>query len=535
MNDYLLQLKTQVLELWQKMSKMQKIVIIGSAFLLFGTLIVLAKGAAAPDYGPLFTLKDSQEAGQVIEKLKEKKILYQISDSGTTDGGVTILVPTKDIAQTRLEIAAEGMPTGGVVGFENFDKTQFGETDTDRRTRYLRALQGELTRTIEGMAEVETARVHIVMPEPSLFIDEQKNATAAVMLKLKPYKTLEEGQVRGLVKLVTNSVEGLKSENVTIVDMAGNVLSEDIGDDQETKDRKLNITQIELRKSFQKEIQGSVQSMLEKIVGVGKAVVRVQLALDFDKIQQKKQQFGEKVPRSTHKVEETTTSTQSGTAEGTPGTETNIPGYVTPDQTGMSESTRSESTTNNEIDTFEEVLEKAPGSVKSLSVAVVVDKELSAKTRQDIENVVKAATGFQADRGDQISVAGMPFNTEYQDRLNKEIADAEKQRQMMIFGGLALVALLVIGGILGNIVIKRRRAEQMAKQLEAELAASMAEEFSVNPVAIGDIDALLTGSEVEEEPYEETEEERIKGHVQQMARENPGDVAQLLKSWLAEE
>ena len=157
MREYLLQLKTQAIELWQKMTRVQKIVLIGSAALLFGTLVLLARGATKPDYGALFTQLDDQQAGQIVEKLKEKKILYKLSGSGS-EGGTTISVPSKDITQTRLELAGEGLPTGGVVGFEDFDNTKFGETDTDRRARYLRALQGELTRTIEGMAEVEKAQ-----------------------------------------------------------------------------------------------------------------------------------------------------------------------------------------------------------------------------------------------------------------------------------------------------------------------------------------------------------------------------------------
>jgi len=223
MREYLLQLKTQTVELWQRMTMVQRLIIGGSAVLLIGTLILLARGATKPDYGALFTQLDDQSAGQIVEKLKEMKISYQLSGADTSGAGTTILVPAKDIDQTRIDLANTGLPTGGVVGFESFDATKFG--DTDRRARFLRALQGELTRTIEGMAEVDKARVHIVLPEPSLFIDEQKNATAAVMLKLKPNTTLEEGQVMGLVKLISNSVEGLKPDNVTIVDMTGKNLT----------------------------------------------------------------------------------------------------------------------------------------------------------------------------------------------------------------------------------------------------------------------------------------------------------------------
>ncbi len=520
MRDYLLQLKTQALELWQKMTRIQRTVIICSAVLLFGTLILLTRGATRPDYGTLFTQLDDQHAGQIVEKLKEKKIQFKLSDTGS---GTTVMVPTKDITQTRLELASEGYPTGGVVGFEDFDNTKFGETDTDRRARYLRALQGELTRTIEGMVEVSKARVHIVLPEPSLFLDEQKNATAAVMLKLQPNKNLKEDQVRGLVQLIANSVEGLKPENVTIVDTTGNILSEDIGTDEKSQQNKLTMTQVELQKQFQKELQNSVQSMLERIVGVGKAVVRVQLELDFNRIQQKTQQFGNNVIRSRQVVEETSRSDSTGNI-GAPGTDSNIPGYETGTETGSSESSKSEKIENYEVSSEETVKEVAPGSIKHLSVAVVIDKEIDTKQQKDIEEIVKSAVGFKSDRGDQISVAGMPFNTAYQDAMNAEIAKAEKQQQMMVYAGLAALALLVIGGVLASIVVKKRRVRTVETAIEGGI---------VVPVPVEEMEELVT-LEKEMTP-EEKERKRIKEKVEKAAREHPDDVAQLLKTWLAEE
>lgn len=534
-----MQLKNQVIELWQRMTKVQKSVIIGSTALLFVILVLLTKGASTPDYGVLFNQMDDQEAGQIVQKLKEMKIDYKLVDNGAAGGGVSIMVPSKDIPQTRLELATENLPIGGVVGFESFDKTQFGETDTDRRTRYLRALQGELTRTIESMAEVDKARVHIVMPEPSLFSEQEKNATAAIMLKLKPNQTLNEEQARGIVKLVTNSVEGLKSENVTIVDMAGNILTEDLGSDEQVSEKKLTVTQVEMQKQYQKEMQNSIQTMLERIVGVGKAVVRVQLELDFDRIQQKKQEYGDKVPRSSQTTEETSETTNSSPS-GTPGTDSNVPGYVTSGQTGTSRSTKTEKIVNNEINLFEENREVAPGSIKRLSVAVVVDKQINASQQKTIEDVVKGASGFDSQRGDQISVAGMPFNTDYQDEMNRALADAQKKQQMLIYGGLGLLALLIIGGVAANIIIKRRRAAELAKQFET----SEDEEFEMKPVPVNELQTLISSEQDEKEKEEpdndnlspeELEKLHIHEHVEKIAREQPGDIAQLLKSWLAEE
>jgi flagellar M-ring protein FliF len=521
MREYLLQLKTQALELWQKMTRIQKIAIVCSAVVLLGTLILLARGATQPDYGVLFTLKDELSANQAREKLIELKIPYKVE---LTTEGTTILIPAKDIPETRLALAGENIATGGVVGFESFDNTKFGETDTDRRARYLRALQGELTRTIEGMAEVDKARVHIVLPEPSIFLEEQKNATAAIMLKFKPQKSINQSQAKGLVKLVSNSIEGLKAENVTIVDMAGNILSEDLGDDKESKGQKLTMTQVDLQKQYQKEVQSSVQSMLERVVGMGKAVVRLQLELDFDTIQRKKQEYGDKQVRSEQIAEENSTNSTTSDS-GAPGTDTNIPGYVTTGgQTGNSTAAKSDRVKNYEIDSLEEIRDVAPGSIKRLSVAVVVDKEIDTKTQKQIEDMVKNATGFSNDRGDQISVAGMPFNTQYQDQMKDELAKAEQRQQMLVYGGIAALALLVIGGVAGSIIVKRRRAQM------SDGVISKAIPVKKLPIVEEEVTDILAAMSPED-----IERKRLKDQVEKVAKEHPDDIANLLRTWLAEE
>lgn len=536
----MLQLKTQCIELWQRMTRNQKIVISVSAVLLLATLILMVRSASKPDYGVLFTLKDEQGANQAIDKLKELKIPYKVELTGD---GTTILIPGKDIPETRLTLAGENIPTGGVVGFEDFSKPQFGETDTDRRARYLRALQGELTRTIERFNEVDKARVHIVLPEPSLFKDEQKNATAAIMLKLKPYKSLDVSQVQGIVRLVANSVEGLKAENVTVVDDTGNVISENLDLDQEGAGRKLSQSQMEMREQYQKKLQNSVQTMLEKVVGIGKAVVRVQAELDFDKIKRQDKEVKNPVTISKSTKKETTNST-SVPAAPVPGVTSNTNnqlGYVSPDGNSTNSETDSkEEIENYETSIYETVTEVAPGQVKKMSVAVVIDKELKANERQQITDIVKSASGYDQTRGDQISVSGMPFNTAYQDEMNAAIAAAEKQKMLLIYGGLAAVAAIVLGAVAFNVIKKRRQ-----RLLEEAAARAMVEGVEpgeiTEPVPVTDFLAEFEDykenkkKEQGQMTPEEMEKLRIKEEVEKVANNNPADVAHLLKSWLAEE
>ncbi len=516
MRDYLLQLKTQIVELWNRLTRNQKILLGTSALLLIGTLAILARGATQPDYAPLFTGLDTQDAGKIVEKLKENKTPYQL-----TDGGATILVPSADVDQTRISLSSEGFPTGGVVGFESFDQTQFGETDTDRRARYLRALQGELTRTIERFSAVDKARVHIVLPEPSLFLEEQKNTTAAIWLSLKPNKTLNQAEVKGLVRLVANSVEGLTPDNVTIVDPNGASLTEDLDFSKDGQEQKLTVTQMEMQKQYQEDLQRSLQSMLERVVGLGKAVVRVRAELDFDRIQKKMEDYGDKVVRSQETKEQTATSANATTQANTGVTGNSIPTYPTQDQNSSSDSSSTDKITNFEIDKTETMQEVAPGSVKKLSVSVMIDKEVDQKQQKSIEEAVTNAAGIDKDRGDQISVLGMSFNNDYQKQMEAEAAQAEQKQNIILFGSIGALLLLII-------VVVVVRSRMLKKEKLDELG-----ELVTTPMPLQAIEEIM---ETERElTQEEKEKQRIKDQVEKVAHQNPADVAQLLKSWLAEE
>ncbi|KNZ70888.1 flagellar M-ring protein FliF [Thermincola ferriacetica] len=517
MGEYLLQLKTKIVGLWNNMTRNQKIVIIVSALFLVGTLAVLVRGATRPDYAPLFTQLDPQDAGKTVEWLKENKIPYQLAD-----GGTTILVPSKDVDQTRISLSSEGYPTGGVVGFEAFDQTKFGETDTDRRARFIRALQGELTRTIERFSEVDKARVHIVLPEPSLFLEEQKNATAAVWLQLKPTKTLDENQVKGLVKLVANSVEGLSPENVTVVDMNGNILSESLDFSKEAQQQKLSMTQLEIQKTFQADLQRSLQSMLEKVVGIGKVVCRVRAELDFDQIQKKTENYGDKHVLSEQKTEQSSSSSNTATPQNTPGTAGNIPGYVATGGNSNSQSSSSDVIRNYVHDKEETVQTVAPGSVKRLSVSVMIDKAINQQQQKAIEEAVVNAAGINKARGDQVSVIGMPFNTEYQQEMAREMAQADRKQTIILFGSLGAVLLLIIVAVILRVrMLKKEQLEELG-------------EIATTPLPLKAMEEIIEIEEKELTP-EEKEKIRIKEQVEKVAGENPADVAQLLKTWLAEE
>ena len=231
------------------------------------------------DYQVLYSTITQEDAGQVIAKLKEMKIPYKVE-------GNVIYVPSARVYELRLELAAQGIPQGGGVGYEIFDKTQIGVTEFVQRLNYVRAIQGELTRTIRQLSEVDQARVHIAIPEKTIFTEKEERPTASVVLKLKAGRVLNQGQVGGIVHLVSSSVEGMQPGNVTVIDNMGNLLSK-AGEGEIIADAK----HLEYQKSVDKEYENRLQSMLEGIIGRGKAIVRVATKIDFSQVEKTEEKF----------------------------------------------------------------------------------------------------------------------------------------------------------------------------------------------------------------------------------------------------
>ncbi|OGP95166.1 MAG: flagellar M-ring protein FliF, partial [Deltaproteobacteria bacterium RBG_19FT_COMBO_56_10] len=229
----------------------------------------------------LYAQLSPEDSGAVIEKLKEKKVPYKVD-------GSSISVPADKVYETRMELAGEGLPQGGGVGFEIFDKTAFGVTDFVQKVNYKRALQGELSRTITQIKEIDTARVHLALPEKGVFLDEQKKARASVIVKLKPGRQLTQGQVSSIVHLVANSTDNLKPEDVAVVDTAGKMWTREADQDA---GMMLSATQLEYKKSLEKDYEHRVQSMLEKAVGMNNVVARVSADVDTRHVERTEERY----------------------------------------------------------------------------------------------------------------------------------------------------------------------------------------------------------------------------------------------------
>jgi len=316
--------RERVAQTWERLSPTARWGVLGAAVVVLALLIYgLILASSQPAYVPLFADLSPRAAGEVAQVLQEQAIPYQLAD-----GGRTILVPENVVYQTRIQLAAQGIPSGGTLGYELLNQNSLGMTEYERRVRYVLALQGELARTIEALAPVREARVHIVQPQPSVFVSERRPATASVLVDLRPGQDLDRQQVRAIVNLVAASVEGLTTENVTLVDTRGRTLSDMV---RENTLDAVAMTHLELQRNYEMQLQASVQTMLEQVFGYGRAVVRVKTQMDFSSSEEVADEF---LPvqgggiRSEQRVEERYEGEGSLMPGGVAGVEANVPGYV---------------------------------------------------------------------------------------------------------------------------------------------------------------------------------------------------------------
>lgn len=524
--------KERYKNLWNRFSKRQRYIMLGSALAILVAIIGLSAWYGnKPDMVPLFTNMEAKDAGEVAAKLKESKIDYEVQE---TKQGTTILVPSKNVHDARLDLASQGLPRGN-KGFEIFDDSKLGVTEFQNKVNFLQALQGELTRTIEQIEVVEKARVHIVLPEDSLYKKNEKPATASIMLRLKPQAELSKKEIKGIVNLAANSIQGLKPENITIVDDTGKILN-DPDENEENSVGAKTMTQLDMTKKVQDNIQKSIQTLLDQSLGEGRAFARVNVELDFDDRTTDKQTFTPVVDdsgiiRSQQDVSESYngTSTQPG---GAAGVQSNVPGYVAQNGNANAEYSKKESTKNYEINEEKSKVVAAPGSIRRLNVAVLVNDDVNATQQDSIMRTVSSAAGINQDRGDTISVEPLPFSTELRDRRAAE-EQAAKDRENRIFYMQIAAALLVLALIIGAIMMRRRKKQQELAALEEQRRLEEEEKARLAAERAERVDAGEVGEEelTEEEQRHLTEKQTL----QQLIDQKPAEVAMLIKTWLSEE
>ncbi len=525
MNERFQELMDQLQEIWGKFSTQQKIIVSVVPIFMVIALVFFVSISSRTQMGVLYSNLRGDDAGLIVQKLRDEKIKYELAD------GKTILVPKEVVYETRLNMASAGLPQGGGVGFEIFDKNKMGVTDFIQQVNYQRALQGELARTIMQIEEIDQVRIHLVIPQPELFVEEEKPATASVVIKFKPFKKLTLSQVKGVVHLLTTSVEGLRAENVTLIDIHGNILNEELQGDT---DSKLTATQFEYQQTLEKEAEKKAESILRKVLGPNKAIVKVSAELDFDRSEIKKTTYA---PEGTIRSEQNKKEEFEGikeTAAGVPGTESNIPGYQTVEQGAPSRYKKDENIANYEISTEHKTVVESTGDIIRLTIAAIIDgkrnllesgqEEYVPLTFEEIRkytNIIKNAVGFKEARGDQISVENIPFDVSYLAKEEKAMRDVLSQDfRNSLIRNITLVILILGSGFIIFFTMYRREERVAEMQISPEQEALPLEEISL---------------ETAPESAEAKKAELIKEEIVKLAHNNPENTAKLLKGWLSQE
>jgi len=390
---------------------------------IMGTCFVGLSFIQKESYVALFSGLSLEDASAVVSKLKESKIPYKLEMNGTT-----ICVPKKKVYDVRLLLASQNaLPGGGGgVGFELFDKTSYGMTEFLQNIHYKRAIQGELQRTINQMPEVKASRVHIAIPEKTLFREKEKEVTASIFLKLRHGRMISQEQIMSIVYLVSGSIEGMKPENVVVVDASGKVLFKQ---DASSSNYAITAHQLELQRIVEKKIEESIQSMLDRIIPANKSIVRANVELNFRRIEKTEAHYlPEKSAITAEKRSKEKVVSKNEEGKGVPGVASNIKTEKKDTMNKVNESERQEDQISYEVSKTIKNITEPIGDIKRISLAVLIDgkyeKAKSGKDEklnyiprseqelQNIKNLVARAAGFDNERGDNIEVLNMPFEIE---------------------------------------------------------------------------------------------------------------------------
>ena len=515
-------------------------------------LVAMVLWAKSPDYRTLFSNLSDQDGGAIVTQLTQMNVPYRFADNGGA-----LEVPADKVHELRLRLAQLGLPKGGAVGFELLDQEKFGISQFSEQVNYQRALEGELSRTIETLGPVKSARVHLAMPKPSLFVREQKSPSASITVNLEPGRALDEGQISAVVHLVSSAVAGLPPGNVTLVDQGGHLLTQ-----SNTSARDLNDAQLKYTADVEGRIQRRIEAILGPIVGNGNVHAQVTAQVNFDNKEQTDEQYRPNGDpnQAAIRSRQVSENDQVGSPYpgGVPGALSNTPApapsapianppanqanaqnanarTTTTNASGPRNTQRSE-TSNFELDRTISHTKKNVGDVQRLSVAVVVNYRnlpdgkplpLTSDQMKQIEDLTREAMGFSGQRGDTLNVVNSPFNST--DDSSGELPFWKQQSfidQLMSAGRWLLV--LIVAWLLWRKAIKPQlaRREQVA-QAAVEKAKAQQE--------------IQEAVEVRLSKDEQTQQRRanqrlsaevMSQRIREMSDNDPRVVALVIRQWM---
>lgn len=532
MNANLVKLLQQFQEVWKQLGANQRVSVALATLVFLAGIVGVTVWSSRTDYGLLYGKLSDSEASKVIAALDDAKIPYKIGS-----GGSSILVPAEKVHMVRMQLAGKGIPRGDGVGFEIFDKPNFGISDFVQRANYIRALQGELARTIQQIDEIDSARVMVVLPENRLLIDKDKHPTASVFIRLRGNGQLQPQAVNSIRFLVANAVEGLKPNFVSVVDNQGNVLSENTENDSLFG---LTASQLDARRNQELYLAKKAEGMLEKVLGPGQAIVRVSAEINFDTTERTEDKYDPdgQVPKQVTKDDSNEDSITANNNEAA-GVTANTPGATSTNAPGgpMTTTKNKKTTATTEYDNSKTrtTVTQVAGGIKRLSAAVTVAQQvkMTGTTRElvkrdpaelkKIEGIARAVLGIDATRGDEISVEEMPFNDQFATEVTRNLETQEKRDLWWSVGKNVAYPALALG-ILFLFVRTFKRTSSEEIPLGVPVGRMGAHLGNGNGHGNGHQFELGNGENGNDVVTVEV--------LNQLIKENPQNMTQAIRSWL---
>ena len=539
----------QVKKLFSSLTPQQLAAIVICALAVVGGVVWFSHWQRESGLRPLYTSLSADDAGAMVQKLKEGGIDYRLADNGTT-----VLVPEDKVPELRLEMAGLGLPQKGRIGFEIFDKTNFGVTDFAEHVNYRRAVEGELERTIMALAEVQQARVHVTLPKESVFLESREAAKASILVGLRPGASLSSQNIAAIANLVSSAVEGLTPEAISIVDMHGNLLNRPRRDGM-AEGAQITEAALEYRQAIEHDLMMKINNTLEPLLGPDKFRTGVSAEVDMSSGEQSEENFDptKSVMLTSQKTEDSSGVTRI--AAGQPGTASNLPAPPAPKPGGNTTGSvrRTESISYQSSRTVKH-LKLPQGALKRLSVAVLVDHEVKWQGQgsqqkkvvtapppeklKTIQAVVATLVGLNPQRGDQLTVETLPF----EDTVNAEppgtggttapkaapVAglDSLLKNKPVLYGAIAGVVLMI--GVVIFAVSRGKKRNMEVDMGEALPSPAAGDQAILTPGGMhgmaSNVPALMP-----------SRTEALLAQLQENGRNNPELWANVLRGWLAEE
>lgn len=554
----------------------QKISLVVAAIVVGGGLYAVSNWSRERDFQPLYTTLAPDDAGAIVARLRETGVPYRVSD-----GGTTVLVPSAQVAEMRLDMASTGLPSSGRIGFELFDETNFGTTDFAERINYHRALEGELERSVTTLVKVENSRVHLTLSKDSVFLESRRPAKASVLVKLRPGAELSAQNVLAICYLVASAVEGLEPTAVSILDMMGNLLNRPRSTGQLGMAEPSEAI-LDYRKNIERDLLAKIRTTLDPLLGPDAFRASVSVECDFTSGEQSEEVFDPN--RSVMTMSETTEDYSGSPAEsGVPGTASTLPRPTSrPGIGGLGHTRTTENVAYQSSRTVRRV-QLPQGDITRMSVALLVDhairwegtgesakrivEPLSAEKLISIRELVVGATGLQEDRGDQLIVESLPFESTLNWKPPEEIPvvpppsaipipawlqDPLDEKNMLMLGAIAGGALLVLFLLMVFIFLamrrKRRSMEVVSSGKALSAGAQGAPELPEGPTVEEQMQERLSEhaalkAQMEAEALSSLKIPKVKTkkaevmtkHLGDEAQKDPVAMAQLVRTWLHEE